>query len=96
MMTASRRDSHVAHKTWNTDHSMRISSVVARLRTHASRALHEAGYKTTDGLTRRGFAEQLRAYIRTIERRRDLRLNVKSWIEIAEIQLRIYDKENPS
>lgn len=85
-----------ANQAWNESHALEILSVTSRLRTHAQRALHEAGYKTTDDLSRRAFAEILRTYARTIDRRRHLRLSAKSWVEIATAQLRIYDRENPS
>lgn len=84
------------NQAWNDLHAIEILSVTSRLRTHAQRALHEAGYKTTDGLSRRGFAEILRNYARTIDRRRKLHLSAKTWIEIATARLKIYDQENPS
>jgi hypothetical protein len=81
---------------WNVEHALEILSVIARLRTHASRALHEANYKTTDGMSRRAFAEILRTFAKTIERRVVLELSTMSWVEQAKLYLAIYDKENPS
>lgn len=85
-----------ANQAWNESHALEILSVTSRLRTHAQRALHEAGYKTTDDLSRRAFAERVRAYAAMIEHRRKLRLSTKTWVELAASLLRIYDKENPS
>lgn len=81
---------------WNETHALEILSITSRLRTHAQRALHEAGYKTTDQLSRREFAKIVRAYATAIERRSKLHLSVKLWTELAASLLRIYDRENPS
>lgn len=81
--------------SWNVDNSMRIASTIARLRTHASRALHEAGYKT-GGQSKRKFAESLHATIKIIELRQHLELSARGWVEVAEDDLKIYDGENPS
>lgn len=88
-------EQQLVRKTWNSHNSMLIASVCARLRTHASRALHEANYKTADGLSRRAYADILRATVKKIEERRKLRLDAKWWVERAQIQLQVYDSDNP-
>ena len=81
---------------WNDLHILEIASTVARLRKHASRALHEANYRTLHGWSRRDHAEMIRVLAVKIAKRRDLRLSCKHWVEIAEEQLVLYDKENPT
>lgn len=84
---------HLKRKTWNIHNSMLIASVCAQLRTHASRALHEAGYKTLE--SRRNHAEKLRALAKRIEERRKLRLDAKWWVDRATALLDQCDKDNP-
>lgn len=81
---------------WNTLHFLEIASAVARLRTHAQRALHEADYKPMHGWSRREYAEMTRVLAKKIEDRRNLRLGCKYWVDLALDQLELYDRENPA
>lgn len=86
----------MSKQNWNDLHFLEISSTTARLRTHAQRALREAGYKTPDGKSRRAHAEALRSMAKRIEEQRKLGLSTKWWVELATKTLDLCDKENPT
>lgn len=74
-------------------HAMELAQVCMRLRQHANRALHEKGYKADTSL--RIHAQTLRSLAKKIEHRQRLNLSTRWWLNKAQAQLSLYDRENP-
>lgn len=90
------RKTTVPGNAWNETHALEILSITGRLRTHAQRALHEAGYITIGAESRRNHAENLRAMAKRIEDRQKLRLSAKWWFDLAKEIVDSCDLRNPT